>query len=187
MNVDEVSVNCQYSMATFSTGERKNRPRGDRKSTEITMSLQKTLSAAIKTDLYPRSQIDVYIEVLQADGANFAVSLNAATLALVDAGICLKEYVCACTASLSKDNTPLTDVSHLEEVSGGPTLTVACLPTSDKIAFIDTSQRFHLSQLQVVVETAQEGCRQIQKIMDEAVKKHLTEIGAAGDWSNIAK
>ncbi|KAL5279061.1 EXOSC4 family protein [Megaselia abdita] len=187
MNVDEVTVNCQYSMATFSTGERKNRPRGDRKSTEITMNLQKTLSAAIKTELYPRSQIDVYIEVLQADGANFAVSLNAATLALVDAGICLKEYVCACTASLSKNNTPLTDVSHLEEVSGGPTLTVAALPTSDKIAFIDTSQRFHLSQLQVVVETAQEGCRQIQKIMDEAVKKHLTEIGAAGDWSNIAK
>lgn len=49
---------------TFS-GERKNRPRGDRKSTEMSMHLRQALTAAIKTELYPRSQIDVYVEVLQ--------------------------------------------------------------------------------------------------------------------------
>lgn len=62
-NHEEVVVNCQYSMATFSTGERKNRPRGDRKSQEITIHLKQTLSAAIMTELYPKSQIDIYIEV----------------------------------------------------------------------------------------------------------------------------
>lgn len=47
------------------SGERKNRPRGDRKSTEMSLHLRQALTAAIKTELYPRSQIDVYIEVLQ--------------------------------------------------------------------------------------------------------------------------
>ena len=60
---DKVLVNCQYSMATFSTSERKRRPRGDRKSQEMTMHLQQTFNAAILTSLHPRSQIDIFVEV----------------------------------------------------------------------------------------------------------------------------
>jgi hypothetical protein len=56
--------------------------------------------ATIKTELYPRSQIDIFVEVLQADGGNYCACVNAATLALIDAGIPLKDYVTACTASL---------------------------------------------------------------------------------------
>ena len=47
-------VNCQYSTAVFSTSERKRRPRGDRKSMEMTIHLKQTFEAVIKTDLYPR-------------------------------------------------------------------------------------------------------------------------------------
>ena len=47
------------------SGERKNRPRGDRKSQEMSIHLRQALTAAIKIELYPRSQIDVYVEVLQ--------------------------------------------------------------------------------------------------------------------------
>jgi len=50
-------------MATFSTGERKRRPRGDRKSQEMSMHLLQALQAAIRTEVYPRSQIDVFVEV----------------------------------------------------------------------------------------------------------------------------
>ena len=52
-------------MAVFSTGERKRRPRGDRKSQEMSIHLRQTFEAAIKTELYPRSQIDIFVEVLQ--------------------------------------------------------------------------------------------------------------------------
>ena len=51
-------------MATFSTGERKRRPRGDRKSVEVTQHLKQTFEAAILTQLYPRSQIDIFVEVI---------------------------------------------------------------------------------------------------------------------------
>lgn len=186
-NHEEVVVNCQFSMATFSTGERKNRPRGDRRSQEITIHLQQTLSAAIMTELYPRSQIDIYIEMLQADGGNFCAAINAATLALVDAGICLKEYVTACTASLANGDVPLMDVSNVEEMSGGPTLTVATLPSSGKIAFMEMSQRFHLDSLPKVLETASKGCKEIATVIDEAVRIHLQEVGSTGDWGIVSK
>ena len=51
---DKVTVNCQYSMAVFSTGERKRRPRGDRKSMEMSQHLKQTFEATIKTGLFPR-------------------------------------------------------------------------------------------------------------------------------------
>lgn len=71
--------------------------------------------------------------MLQADGGNYCAAVNAATLALIDAGIPLKEYVTACTASLANESIPLVDVSHLEESNGGPTLTIAALPLTGKV------------------------------------------------------
>lgn len=73
-------------MAVFSTGDRKKRPRGDRKSTEMSAHLRQALMAVIKTELYAWSQIDVYVEVLHADGGIYSACVNAATLALIDAG-----------------------------------------------------------------------------------------------------
>lgn len=60
---DRASVNCQYSMATFSTGERRRRPHGDRQAGELALQLKQTFEAAILTRLYPRSQIDIYVQV----------------------------------------------------------------------------------------------------------------------------
>jgi len=50
-------------MAVFSGLERKNYPRGDRRSLEITRHLEQTFKSAILTSIYPRSQIDIYVEV----------------------------------------------------------------------------------------------------------------------------
>lgn len=60
---DRAPANCQYSSATPSTGERKRRPHGDRKSREMGLQLRQTLEAAILTQLHPRSQIDIYVQV----------------------------------------------------------------------------------------------------------------------------
>lgn len=52
----------------YCIGERKMRPRGDRKSQEFTQLLQKTFEASVLTSNYPRSQLDIYCEILQSDG-----------------------------------------------------------------------------------------------------------------------
>nr|XP_047908542.1 cytochrome c1, heme protein, mitochondrial-like [Anser cygnoides] len=113
---DRALVNCQYSMATFSTGERKRRPHGDRKSSEMTLHLKQTFEAAILTELYPRSQIDIYVQILQADGGNYCACVNAATLAVIDAGIPMRDYVCASSAGFVED----TALAEQVEVVDGP-------------------------------------------------------------------
>ncbi|KAK3910519.1 Exosome complex component RRP41 [Frankliniella fusca] len=182
---DEALVNCQYSQAVFSAGERKNRPRGDRKSQEISIHIRQALVAAIRTELYPRSQLDIFVEVLQADGGNFCACVNAATLALVDAGVGMREYAVACSASLANGEVPLVDISHLEEMTGGPNLTVASLPISGQVALMEMSQRFHSDHLPKVLERALEGCKDIHRILDDTVRKHVEETGRASGWGQV--
>ncbi|XP_050437111.1 exosome complex component RRP41 [Adelges cooleyi] len=180
---DAAVINCQYSMATFSRSERKRRPR-DNKSAELTLHLKQAMATAIKTELYPKSQIDIFVEVLQSDGGNYSVCVNAATLALIDAGIAMEEFVISCTASLANGETALVDISHLEETMGGPNLTVAILPISGKIAMLETSQRIHLNHVEPVLTEAVRGCRFVYGKLNSIVKKHYEEIGSASNWGN---
>ena len=78
---------------------------GDKKAQEISLSLKKTFEATILTTLYPRSAISIFVEVLQADGGDYAVCVNAATLALIDAGIPIRDVCCAVSCGVAiKDN-----------------------------------------------------------------------------------
>jgi exosome complex component RRP41 len=52
----------------------------------------------IQTNQFPRSQIDVYIQIFQHDGGVLQCCINATTMALIDAGIPMIDFVCACSA-----------------------------------------------------------------------------------------
>ncbi|XP_002736568.1 exosome complex component RRP41-like [Saccoglossus kowalevskii] len=172
---DKVLLNCQYSMATFSTGERKTRPKGDRRSQEMSMNLRRTFQAAILTHLYPRSQIDIYVQVLQSDGGNYCACVNAATLAVIDAGIPMRDYVCACTSSLLED-TPVVDISYLEESVGSPEMVVALLPKSEQIVLFQQNSRLHVDNLEKVLDMGIKGCTDVYGILDQSVREHVTEV-----------
>lgn len=167
-------INCQFSMATFSTSERKKRPKGDRRSVEISLALKQTFEAAILTELYPQSKIDIYVQILQADGGNRSAAINAATMALIDAGIPMKDFVCACTATYI-DNTPMLDINHLEEMAGGPDLTVATLPKSGKIVLLQMDSRLHADQLEKVLRVATQGCASVHTVLHTVVKDNLEQ------------
>ncbi|KAM5125934.1 exosome complex component RRP41 [Mantella aurantiaca] len=181
---DRAVVNCQYSMATFSTAERKRRPHGDRRSIEMTIHLKQTFEAAILTQLYPRSQIDIYVQILQADGGNYCTCVNAATLAIIDAGIPMRDYVCACSAGFIED-TPLADLSYVEEAAGGPQLALALLPKSEQIALLEMNSRLHEDNLERVMDAAAKACKDVYAVLDQAVREHLQEATALlGDRGN---
>lgn len=112
--------NVRVKFATFSkNGERQRVVKNSKKLGEFELNLRNIFKSVILVEKYEKSQLDLNIEILQTDGGSeICAAVNAATLALIDAGICMKEYICACTASLTNDGVPLLDVSHLEEISG---------------------------------------------------------------------
>ena len=58
--------------------ERKFRSKGDRKSTEVEEMLSRTFEEAIMTHLYPRSEVNIFVQILQADGGTYVPCLQPA-------------------------------------------------------------------------------------------------------------
>ncbi|NXV24523.1 EXOS4 protein, partial [Cepphus grylle] len=116
--------------------------------------------------------------ILQADGGNYCAGVNAATLAVMDAGIPMRDYVCASTAGLAED-TPLADLSSPEEAAGGPRLVLALLPATGQMALLQLSARLHQERLEAALEAAGQACRALHAVLDRVVRQRLREVTAA--------
>jgi exosome complex component RRP41 len=136
--------------------------------------VKQTFEPVIITQVFPRSQIDIFLQILQHDGGIVETCINAATLALVDAGIPMVDYVCACTAGcLGKD--PVLDLNHAEESSESPKLTVAILPKTGRVNLLQMESRIHIDMFENVVTLATEGCAQIHQILEGVTRDRARE------------
>ncbi|CBY32963.1 unnamed protein product [Oikopleura dioica] len=147
-------VDVEYSRAAFASAERKRRARGDKKAQEISLSLKKTFEATILTTLYPRSAISIFVEVLQADGGDYAVCVNAATLALIDAGIPIRDVCCAVSCGVAiKDNVAysLLDLAYSEESARIPTIVATGMPKTGEMVFFEVESRLHMDYLRAQI------------------------------------
>ncbi|RUS25156.1 ribosomal protein S5 domain 2-type protein [Jimgerdemannia flammicorona] len=165
---DRAIINVEFNMAPFSTAERKKRSKNDKQVSKSVLGII-TFEPVIKTTLYPRSQIDIYLQILQHDGGDLQACINAATLALIDAGLPMIDYVCACTAG-SIDKEPIVDLNHVEESSDSPELTVAILPKTGKVNLLQMESRLHVDNFESVANLASEGCENIYQILDQVIR-----------------
>ncbi|KAF5400346.1 Exosome complex exonuclease RRP41 [Paragonimus heterotremus] len=96
---DEVTLVCKYSKPPFSStsGERRKLTARDRSTNDYAAAIEEIFACVIRKEKYPMSQIDIFLEVLQSDGSEFACAVNAATLALTDAGVEMRHLACAAT------------------------------------------------------------------------------------------
>lgn len=62
-NPNRAVLRCRYHMAPFSTSERKS-PAPSRRELEISKIIRDSLEPVIFSEYYPRSMIDIFIEVL---------------------------------------------------------------------------------------------------------------------------
>ena len=92
---DRCVLRCRYHMSPFSTDTRKN-PAPSRREVEISKVMREALEPALILEDYPRAAIDVFVEVLQADGGSRCAGIAAASIALADAGINMRDIVSAC-------------------------------------------------------------------------------------------
>ncbi|KAL2314327.1 Exosome complex component ski6 [Schizosaccharomyces pombe] len=166
---DRAFVNVEINIASFSTIDVKKRFKSDRRIQLQCLALQNTFEEIIQTELYPRSQISVYLHVLQDDGAVMASCINATTLALIDAGIPVKDFVCCSTAGIVESDM-LLDLNSLEE-SALSWLTVAVLGNIKKVVYMQLETSMHLDYLESVMNMAIAGSEHIYNTMQSAVRQ----------------
>lgn len=121
----------------------------------------------VQTTLYPRSQIDVYVTVLQQDGGLLQTCINGTTLALINAGIPMLDFVCAVTGGVHS-TSPLLDLTTLEE-NDVPHVTVAIMPKTGKVALVTMETRLHVDRFEEIFRLAGEAGKVLHREMKSAV------------------
>ena len=177
---DRTVMRCRYHMAPFSVQERKS-PAPSRREIELSKVIRESLEPAVFLEQYPRTMIDVFIEVLQADGGTRCASITAAALALADSGIPMRDLVVACAAGKIED-TVVLDLMDTEDKLGAADVPVALMPNMNAVTLLQMDGILSTEEFESAVNLALEGCKKIYAIQKEALKaKYINAKGEEGE------
>jgi exosome complex component RRP41 len=169
-------VQCRYNMAAFSVDERK-RPGLDRRSQEISKVIAEAFESAIFAEEYPRTSIDVYIEVLQANAGTRCAGLVAASVALADAGIPMVDLLPSVAVGKVAGKIAL-DLKKEEDNFGEADMPMALVPQSGRLVLLQMEGRFTRSELSEALDLGVQGCRQIYEVMKQSLRDRYAVSGA---------
>jgi len=164
---------------------RVTNPGTDRRLLEASHFVQKAMEASILLQLHPKSRIQIHILILADDGGRLCAAINAATLAVMDAGIPMKDFCVACSAGLSVDQeTTLVDLNRREESpnAGQPAVVLPCamLPQRGTIVLAQCEARLpNTETLHKVQSAAMEGCRAVFEILQAALRERAATLLSA--------
>jgi len=171
---DRTVLKCRYHMAPFSVQERKS-PAPSRREIELSKVIRESLQPAIFMEYYPRTMIDIFVEVLQADGGTRCASITAAALALADSGIPMRDLVVACAAG-KVDDTIVLDLMDTEDKMGTADVPVALMPNLNAITLLQMDGKLSTEEFESAVNLALEGCKQIYILQKEALRTKYVSI-----------
>ena len=182
----EAQVQVDINIAGFSGNDRVKRTRNDKRNTELQHTISNAFSAQLLTHLYPHSSINVMLHVLSQDGSLLAACINAATLALIDAGIPMQHYITACTAGSTSSYSsndeaadPLLDLNSLEETEL-PFLTVATVGGTEQVSVLILDTRVQMQRVEGMLAVAIDGCRSMLGTLDQVVREHGKRLLGSG-------
>ncbi len=171
---DRAIVRCRYHMAPFSVPERKS-PAPTRREIELSKVIREALEPAIILEAFPRTTIDIFIEVLQADGGTRTASITAAAVALADAGIPMRDLVAAVAVG-KVDGVLVLDLNHLEDQYGGGDMPVAMMPSLEEITLLQADGTFTLEELEKGLKLAMKGIRELYEIQKRALRERYSSL-----------
>jgi exosome complex component RRP41 len=158
-----------YRMAPFSTTDRC-RPGKSRRSQEISMVTRECLEPAIFLKEYPKTGIYLYIDIIQADAGTRTAGINAASVALADAGIPMRDLVCAVAAGkVGKDY--FLDLEYKEEEETDADVPIAYMPRTKQVTLLQMDGDLSIKDMKGVMQLAIKGCEMIYEKQKQALRE----------------
>ncbi len=172
-------VQCRYNMAAFSVMDRK-RPGPDRRSLEISKILSQALDYVIFTEQFPRTSIDVYIEVLQADAGTRCSGLTAASVALADAGIPMRDLIVSCAFGKINGKVVL-DLFKDEDFYGEADVPMAIVPRTEEVVLLQMDGHLTTEEFNEGMQMVMTACKYIYGLQREALRDRYSTNIDKGD------
>jgi exosome complex component RRP41 len=170
---DRAILNCRYHMTSFSVDERK--PLGmTRREIELSKVIREALESVVFLEEFPRTSIDVYVEVIQADGGTRTAGLTAASLALAEAGIPMADLVAAVAIGKVEGHLVL-DLCDIEDKYGEADMPIAMAPRLNSIVLLQLNGRLMKEEFRKALELAKKGILEIYQKQRDALRKKYSE------------
>ena len=166
-------------MMPFSGMGNRVRPGHSRRSKEISLVTEKALLPVINLDECPNAVVDVFIELPETEAGSRCAGICAASMALADAGLVMKDLVAA--VSVGKvDDKLVVDLDYQEEsyedvpVADIP---IAMMPNHDKITLLQMDGLVSKEDIKKLLEMGKKVLKDIYEIQKKALKaKYKTEV-----------
>jgi len=156
------------------------RPGHSRRSIEISKVGRDAFEYVVFTKFFPKTAIDVFIEVLQADAGTRTAGINAASLALADAGIPMRGLVSACAVG-KVDGEIVLDLMKEEDNFGEADVPIA-MTAGGKITHLQMDGNLTRDEFYEALKLAKIGCDKVYKLQRQAlIEKYSGEYAENGE------
>jgi len=161
-------LKCRYRMSPFATSDH-GRMGPNRRSIELSKVIREAFEGIVLLDQYPKTAIDLTIEVLQADGGTRCAALVAASVALADAGLPMKDLVSAVAVGTINGKMAL-DLTGVEDNFGDSDIPIATAARNKDIVLFQMDGALTKDQIMEALEMATKANEQIHVMQVEALK-----------------
>ena len=122
---------------------------------------------------YPNSVVDVFVELPQTDAGTRCAAICAASMALADAGLEMKDMVSAVAVG-KVGGSVLADLNYEEEAyeeHGGSTdIPVAMVPSTGDVTLLQLDGDVSREDIKAALELAKKVCADIYEVQKAALK-----------------
>jgi exosome complex component RRP41 len=163
-------LRVRYNMVPFSVDERKS-PGPDRRSMEISKVMRLAIEPAIFLEDFPKATVDVFVDILQADGSTRVTGINAASLALASAGVPMRDLVSACSVG-KIESTLVVDLNGVEDNNSESDMAVAMMAGRGEITLLQMDGELDKEEVMKLLSFARENCRKIYELQKQVLKEY---------------
>ena len=136
--------------------------------------------ACVAVEKYPRTVIEVVVQIIKSDGSLVSTALNAATLALVDAGVEMKSLPIGTTCLVKSNGQDIEDAINFDPSADDESkedCSVIVLATDTAREEVITSMTlgpFQLKSYLACIEGANRASKAVQAFMRIAIEQKVT-------------
>ena len=161
-------LRTRYNMAPFSVDDRK-RPGTDRRGTEISKVMKNALEPVLFLQEFPKVTVDAFVEIIQADGSTRVTGINAASIALVAAGIPMRNMVSACSVG-KIDGVLVADLNGKEDNFGEADMVFGSVPETGEVTLLQMDGILTKDEISTLLKMAESSCKGILEKQKEALR-----------------
>lgn len=177
-------VKFEYRMATFSVPDRKN-PKPGRREVEISKVCGEALEKAIFVERFPNTQIDITVEIVDSNAGSRIAALTAASVALADAGIPMRDMVCGTSVGKAGGKLIVDLDKNEEDAPDAVDIPIAMLPNSKEIVLLQLDGVLTRAEWEQAYKMGEAAAMHIYDVQKAALKAKYANVEEKGEAKGV--